>query len=204
MSGSAFCSASPPGLPSSHVTTRLGRTGDDGRLRLQVYAHHPSHVAAAVPWCLNRLRRSRARDEEADPGNGPSGHDSDCVVLFRIDWQPQLTCNCESPTARAQQRHAAARVEHSRTARRETAAQATAPSTRCPILASCVALICIRNRQYGSGTCPAGGRCGYWSPSAQSRHTLSLSLRACRVQAIGSACLPDRADPTVKSMILSL
>ncbi len=33
--------------------------GDDGCLRPQVYAHDPSHVAAAVQWCLNRLLRSR-------------------------------------------------------------------------------------------------------------------------------------------------
>jgi hypothetical protein len=41
----------------NHVAARAD--GDDGCLRPQVYAHDPSHVAAAVPWCLNRLLRSR-------------------------------------------------------------------------------------------------------------------------------------------------
>jgi hypothetical protein len=48
-------------IGDAFTTVRLGRTGDGGCLRLQVYAHALSHVATAVPpaWCSSLLRRSR-------------------------------------------------------------------------------------------------------------------------------------------------
>ncbi len=76
--GDAFASC-------DHDATRTD--GADGCSRLQVYAHDPSHVAAAVvPRDGGALTGSDGhgaawvKDEEADPGHVPSGHNRDCFI----------------------------------------------------------------------------------------------------------------------------
>jgi hypothetical protein len=72
LSGTKFRSAFRPGVLSSQVSYRA-RTS----------CHGPCHVAAAVPWCLTGSDghgAARVKDEDADPGNVPSGHHRDCFI----------------------------------------------------------------------------------------------------------------------------
>jgi hypothetical protein len=146
----------PPPYRGCHAT----RTdGDDGcsLARLQVYAHDPSHVAAAVPCALTGSDghgAARVKNEEADPGNAPSGRDRDCFIPLGpatavdvniANGENTITACCNSESNRVYN---------------ETAAQATALSMQYSIIVSCVMLICICN-QLGSRTCLARDCCSY-------------------------------------------